>query len=222
MAKYSLIFLQLPGTLAILAFAPSNLGKLLALLTLWAFTFRKLSRPEIIFFIAVCTFFTVMNALSLRQGIFSFASPDILGMPIYELFMWGFYLLHLKRVVGGPVPNSKPTVVWTLAILYSVAFASIQDSTTLLIATGILLMVALLFFHQPHDLAYVGYLVLMGAAFEYTGVHSGEWSYPGNPIGGVPFWFITLWGGVGLFMRRLALPILTRYEEAASTISHNS
>jgi len=45
-------------------------------------------------------------------------------------------------------------------------------------------------------------------------VHSGQWGYPGNPPGGVPLWFITMWGGIGLFMRRLIVPILERNEKA--------
>jgi len=206
------LLLQVPAALAIIAFVPTNVGKLAALLILWTITFRKLSKVEAIFYVCVCIFFTVMNALSLKQGIFSFASPDVLGMPVYELFMWGFYLLHLKRLLGGPVAAGHRATIWTLALLYAAAFASIPDATVLLAVTGTLLLVGLVLFHDSHDLAYVGYMILLGAAFEYTGVHSGEWSYPGNPSGGVPFWFVTLWGGVGLFMRRLVLPILARYE----------
>lgn len=208
----ALLLLQIPVALAIIAFVPTNLGKLAALLVLWALTFGKLTKAEAIFYAAVCVFFTGMNAASLQQGIFVFAHPDVLGMPVYELFMWGFYLLHLKRVLDGPSPEGRRSVVWALAILYSIAFAAIPDAKILLAATGILLVIGLVLFHEPHDLAYTGYLILLGASFEYTGVHSGEWSYPGDPPGGVPFWFVTLWGGVGLFMRRLVVPILAKYD----------
>lgn len=212
MSKFLPLLLQIPVALAIIAFVPTNIGKLTALLVLWAITFRRLSKPEAIFYIAACVFFTAMNAASLKQGIFVFTKPDVLGMPVYELFMWGFYLLHLKRILGGPAPEGKRAAVWTLALLYAAAFAAIPDAKTLLAVSGTLLLFGLILFHEPLDLAYTGYLILLGAAFEYTGVHSGEWSYPGNPPGGVPLWFVTLWGGVGLFMRRLVLPILARYE----------
>lgn len=213
MQKILPLLLQIPAALAIIAWVPTNLGKLAAFLALWAVTFRKLSKPETIFYFCVCVFFTIMNAASLKQGIFAFSAPDLLGMPVYELFMWGFYLLHLKRVLGGPAPEGKRTVVWVLALLYAAAFATISQAGALLAVTGTLLLVGLILFHEPLDLAYVGYLILMGAAIEYTGVHSGQWHYPGDPVGGVPFWFITLWGGVGLFLRRLILPVLTRYEQ---------
>lgn len=212
MVKHLLLLVQVPATLAIIAWVPSNWGKLAALLALWVLTFRKLSKQEIIFFITVCMFFTAMNAASLQQGIFVFTNPDILGMPVYEIFMWGGYLLHLKRLLEGPAPESNRTIVWALALLYAASFASIPDANTLLAATSALLLVALVFFHEPLDLAYTGYLILLGALVEYTGVHSGQWHYPGDPVGGVPIWFITLWGGVGLFLRRLILPILRRNE----------
>lgn len=211
-AMYRLLplLLQIPATLAIIAWMPGNLTKLVALFVLWAITFRKLSEEEAIFCIGVCAFFTAMNVMSLRQGIFVFTTPDVWGMPVYELFMWGFYLLHIKRVLDGPVPEGKRAIVWGLALLYALAFASISDAQTLLSVTATLLAIALLLFHESMDLAYTGYLIILGAAIEYTGVHSGQWAYPGEPPGGVPFWFITLWGGVGLFMRRLILPMFNK------------
>ena len=52
----------------------------------------------------------------------------------------------------------------------------------------------------------------------------GNWSLapggddgPGDPPGGVPLWFITLWGGVGLFLWRLALPLLRRFGATPAT-----
>lgn len=212
-AMVALLLLQVPVVLAILVWVPGNFGKLAAFLVLWAVTFRRLSKPEVIFYFGVCIFFTIMNAMSLKQGIFAFTHPDVLGMPVYELFMWGFYLLHLKRVLDGPMPEGKRIVVWALALLYAAAFATIQDANRLLAVTGLLLTIGLILYHEPLDLGYTGYLILLGAAIEYTGVHSGQWHYPGDPPGGVPFWFITLWGGVGLFLRRLILPILMRYEK---------
>lgn len=203
---------QLPATALILAFVPSNIGKLMTLLVVWAITFRQISRNEAVLVLVICGFFTGMNAMSLRQGIFTFARPDVLGMPLYELVMWGFYVLHAKRVVQGP-PAPKPgATVWILALSYSGAFATIRDPALLLLASGALLIVALVRFHARHDFFYVGYMIVLGAVIEYAGVLSGEWSYPGNPLGGVPAWFVTLWGGVGFFLHRLALPIVARYE----------
>lgn len=210
------LLLQIPATMAILAFVPTNGGKLALLAPLWIGTFGRLARAEAALYVAACLFFTAMNAASLRQGIFAFAAPDLLGMPVYELFMWGFYLLHTVRVLGGPAPAERRAAAWVLALLYAAAFATIHDAGLLLAVTGALLAAGLALFHAREDLAYTGYMVLLGAAIEYTGVLSGQWSYPGHPPGGVPPWFVTLWGGVGLFLRRLVLPLLARAQARAA------
>ncbi|MDH4099366.1 MAG: hypothetical protein OEV28_02175 [Nitrospirota bacterium] len=172
-------------------------------------TFKRISREEAILFFIACIFFTIMNALSLKQGVFIFNHPDFLGMPWYELAMWGFYLVHTWRMVDGPLPTGPRTKAGLVALGYVVAFSVISDQHILLLVTAILLALGLFFFHERLDIAYTGYMVFLGATIEYTGVLSGEWHYPGDPWGGVPLWFITLWGGVGLLLRRLALPVLT-------------
>jgi hypothetical protein len=207
-----MLLLQLAGTLSILAWLPGNASKACALLALWLLTFLPVSRRELSFYCIACVFFTVMNALSLKQGIFAFRAPDLMGMPYYELFMWGFYLLHTMRMLDGPVPEGQRAKVWLIALLFAASFGAIPDQTVLFVVTAGLLILALAFFHEPLDLAYAGYMILLGAAVEYVGVWSGEWSYPGDPLGGVPPWFVTLWGGVGLLLRRLVLPILARFD----------
>lgn len=210
--------LQLTGTLTILAFVPTNGGKLLAFLVLWGFTFRCLSRPEWVLVMIASVFFTAMNAASLHQGIFSFSHPDMLGMPVYEVFMWSFYLMHTQRLIGGQPPAGRPIAAGALAGLYCVTFAAVPNATALLVLSGALLVIGLALFHEPLDIAYTAYFVFLGAAIEYTGVWSGQWHYPGDPLGGVPMWFVTLWGGVGLFLRRLVLPILDRHEKTRGAL----
>lgn len=210
--KRAILLLQFAATLLVLAFVPGNVAKAIVFLILWGASFGRVTRAEAVLFGAACCFFTIMNALSLQQGIFVFSRPDFLGMPVYEVFMWGFYLLHTRRMVGGPAPQGREAVAWVLAVLYAVAFGTIPDQGVLLVVTAALLIVALGFFHERLDFAYMGYMILLGAAIEYTGVLAGEWYYPGDPAGGVPPWFITLWGGVGLFLRRLVLPIVMRFE----------
>lgn len=208
MSNRILLSLQLAGTLVILAFVPGNVGKLLAFLVLWSLTFKSVSKREMVFYLIICSIFTFMNALSLKQGIFVFKNPDILGMPFYELFMWGFYLLHTARLINGSIPKSQNKQIGILALLFSAAFGIISDQSMLLYATAGLVGTCLLLHHEKLDLLYVFYMIALGALIEYTGVWTDQWAYPGKPIGGVPLWFITLWGGVGFFLRRLALPMI--------------
>lgn len=203
--------IQLPATALILAFVPGNVGKLIAMLILWILSFKAISRAELIFVSLVCAFFTAMNAVSLQHGIFAFKHPDILGMPVYELLMWGFYVLHTMRVLGTEAPQPRLGIMAPLTLAFSLAFGVISDGQTLLLVTSMLLIIGIACFHSKGDLAYTSYFVFMGAVFEYTGVHSGQWGYPGAPVGGVPLWFITLWGFVGLALHRLVLPILTKF-----------
>jgi uncharacterized membrane protein YoaT (DUF817 family) len=113
-------------------------------------------------------------------------------------------------MLGGPAPQGSRAAVWTLSILYAAAFSALQNPTDLLLVSAALLVLALILFHEPWDLAYTAYMIALGAAVEYTGVLSGQWHYPGNPISGVPLWFVTMWGGVGFFCRRLLLPLLPK------------
>jgi hypothetical protein len=211
-----IFLLQLGGALVILAAIPGNWFKLAAFIALWALTFRRLTRAELVLFVLACALFTAMNLAALHQGVFFFHHPDFLGMPVWEFFMWGFYVLHLIRMVDGPAPEGKLWLPLALAVAFAIPFSTIADAQHLLLATAIILGVALAFYHERLDLAYTGYMILVGALIEYTGVWSGQWGYPGNPPGGVPLWFVTMWGGVGLFTRRLVLPILRRYDKPAA------
>lgn len=206
--SYGWLVLQLLGTFLVLIAIPSTLMQALLLLVWWAVTFGPLDRREAVFFVLACAFFTGMNALALRQGIFAFATDDVLGMPWYELFMWGFYGLHLWRLIGGPAPQGNRFAGWVLAGLFAICFAVVADPWWLLMTTALVLVVSLLYFHDRWDLAYLSYAASLGAMIEYAGVWSGQWRYPGDPVGGVPLWFVTMWAGVGLFLRRLVVPAL--------------
>jgi hypothetical protein len=203
--------LQVGVTLVVLAWVPGSAAKTLVLLGLWALLFWPLSRVEWLMAGGVCLFFTGMNASALKQGIFQFREPDVLGMPVWELFMWGFYLLHVYRFWGDAVAadRRKTVLAWILGLLFAAAFAVITNQSQLFIVTVVVLLVAFGFFHDRLDLAYAGHMVLLGACIEYVGVHSGEWSYPLDVPGGVPPWFVTMWGGIGLFFRRLVLPLMS-------------
>jgi hypothetical protein len=206
-----LIAAQLPLTLIILTWAPGNLLRATLLLLLWAATFRTLSRGELAFGFVMCVFFTGMNSASIQAGVFTFTEPDLFGQPWFEFLMWGFYTLHALRLLDKQAPAFEPRFIWPLAVLYSACFPIFQGGLPLLTGTGILLSIGLFRYHERRDWIFVGYFAAMGAAFEYTGVHTGLWIYPDSPPGGVPLWFITLWGGVGFFLHRLALPLLHKF-----------
>jgi hypothetical protein len=199
---------QLALTLVVLAFVPTNPGKLLAFLAVWGITFRRLTRRELLCFCAICILFSLMDIAASAKGAFRFSHPDLAGVPVWEFFMWGFYVLHVIKMIGGPPPSGDRRVVLGLALITAIPFITITDPTLLLLVSSAALVLALAFFHERYDWAYFGYMIFVGAAVEYLGTWKGLWSYPSAPLGGVEFWFVTMWGGVGLFARRLALPLL--------------
>lgn len=203
-----LLGLQLPMTLASLAFVPGGWPKLVAFLLCWALTFGRITKPELLTYVLVSVLFSVMDISAVRQGAFAFDSPDLLGLPMWEFFMWGFYVLHCLRLLGGNTPDASRLTVVVLAVLFAVPFVVLNDPWQLLAASASVLAIALGFFHEREDFAYLGYMIFLGALVEYCGVWSGQWHYPGEPLGGVPLWFATMWGGIGLFTRRLILPLL--------------
>ncbi len=203
-----LLGIQLALTLALLALAPGGWAKLVALLLCWALTFGAITRLEVFIYVLVSALFSLMDIMAVRQGVFRFNSPDFLGLPIWEFFMWGFYVFHCLRFLGGPVPRVSRLAVVALAVLFAVPFVTLSNPWMLLAASAAVLAITLAFFHERGDLAYLGYMIVVGALVEYSGVWSGQWRYPGDPIGGVPLWFISMWGGVGLFTRRLIVPLL--------------
>ena len=199
---------QLLGTVAILGWVPGNGAKLATMVVLWGFTFGHLSRAELVTLAGVNLIFAGMNTAALARGIFRFDHPDLFGMPVYEYLMWGFYTLHTTRSLGGTSPCQPPVAAAIGAILFAMPFATIADPTLLLLASAVMLVACFVCFHEPMDWSYAGYMAALGGLVEIVGVGTGQWHYPHQPNGGVPFWFVTMWAGVGLFTRRLILPLL--------------
>jgi len=176
------------------------------MLLVWALGFGRVSRPELVFMIGVNLLFICMNLGALRKGAFRFTRPDALGMPMYEFAMWGFYTLNTIRFLDGKTPGGRRWLALIMATALAVTFSTVGDPGVLTLLSGIVLAISLALYSEPMDFAYAAYMVIMGALIENVGVWTGQWSYPGNPPGGVPSWFIPMWGGVGLFTRRLLLP----------------
>jgi hypothetical protein len=202
---------QLGATVAVLGWGPGgNLSKLLLMLVIWGVGFRYITGREILVITAVNLFFAVMNTAALTRGIFRFNHPDFIGMPLWEYFMWGFYTLHTIRFLGGPAPRARRIATLLAPVLFALPFAMIADPVLLLLASSAALALCFVLFRDKMDWIYALYMTIMGTLIEYVGVGTGQWRYPGEPYGGVPLWFLPMWAGVGLFTRRLLLPVLRR------------
>lgn len=201
------LLFQLVGTAVALGWVPGNAAKLITMAIIWLIGFGYISWRELLVMFAINGLFLVMNLGALRQGVFQFSYPDVLGLPVYEYFMWGFYVLHTFRFWQLPHPRGSLVRALIMAVLFALPFSTIADAGLLFLATAGVLAASFALFHEPADFAYAGYMVVVGALIEYVGVGTGQWHYPSPPYGGVPFWFVTMWCGVGLFSRRLFLPL---------------
>jgi hypothetical protein len=202
------MLVQILGSALIVAFVPGNVFKLIALLAWWLLTFRRLHLRELVLFVAADALFTVLDYLTLRQEIFTFTQPDFLLMPCYEPLIWGYLMLHTIHMVDGPVPAGRLLVPGLWFVAFAAPFLVLTNQVILFAVSATLLAVGLVIFHERYDFYYVGYFLIVGTMWEYVGVWSGQWRYPGDPPGGVALWFIPMWGGIALALRRLVLPLV--------------
>lgn len=206
------LLIQLAATAGILGWLPGNGLKLAAMVLIWAVTFGRISRRELLIMACVDVVFSVMDLGALENGAFRFLHPDWLGLPIYEFFMWGFFTLHALRFVAKtPVRRSLRFSI-TLAGVFALPFVFLAQPIPLFFASSVLLIAALAMLRDPVDFAYAGYMIAVGCLIEYVGVWTGQWAYPDAPLGGVALWFIPMWGGVGLFAGRLLGPLVLGQE----------
>jgi hypothetical protein len=203
--KRSLAAAQITFTLAVLAFVPGNFAKLALLLIGWILTFRQLTRKEWMAVIAINIIFVLNDIGAIKNGFFLFNEPDALGLPVWEFFMWGFYLLHLARLFP---PKQIPVVdvkVIVLAVVFSVLFAVVPDRSLLLALTVLVLTITLGLYRCREDFIYCAYMMLIGIAFEFVGIYFRLWSYPERNYWTALLQFEVMWGASGVFFRRLLI-----------------
>lgn len=195
-------------TLGVIHLVNTSLIILLILLPFWFFLFRPWNTEEIIIFFIASVFFLWQNYAVLKTGGFSFKYKDILLMPYYEPFLWGFYYLTIKRFIGEPPDSHKlHGKAFFGSILTGLCFSLFsKNSTILFISTLISTSILFMMFHERYDFYYALCALILGFIIEVFGVSTGLWSYPEPDFLGIPYWFATMWGSVGLLGRRFLIP----------------
>ena len=201
--KKTLLIFQLLLTLLILAFVPNNLLKLVLLLPVWWMAFGGLSRREWIVYFLVNVLFVGNDIGAIQNHFFQFTDPDVWGLPYWEFFMWGFYLLHLYRMFPPKVPKTLDLKLIVLALAFSQSFALIPDRNWLLLVTSGILLTTFYFYHEAEDFLYCFYLMLMGTAVETVGIFFHLWSYPETGYNAALVQFVVMWGAIGLYFRHI-------------------
>jgi len=201
-ARFGKAALALLGTLAILAFVPGTLLQAILFLIVWALLFWPLARHEWILVLVACLGFTAADISVTGNGVFTFSSKDVLGLPYFEPLMWGFFYLHAARLFPAKLPRALwPGIV--LALLVSAASA-LPGEAVVLTSLSVVLLGALMCFHTRTDLIYAGYFTVLGIVVESVGTRLGLWSYHiAHPL----LWWVLTWSLSGLILYRAALPV---------------
>jgi hypothetical protein len=202
------VLLVLASTLLIVLFAPSSLAVLLILLPFWWIVFRPWQLGELYSFVIATIFFLIQNYVCLKAGIFEFRHKDILLMPYYEPFMWGFYFTALKRFIAGSRKSPAFEMKSLIGLLAtSIAFSLFSKTSLFFAATIVSTLLLFVLFHRKLDIAYAVSALLLGFVVELFGVFSGLWSYPAPDFLRMPYWFSTMWISVGLLGGRFLMPL---------------
>jgi hypothetical protein len=206
--KKKLLILQLLLTFCILALPIVAGIKVAILLFLWLLTFIKITKKELFIFLAINSIFILSDIGAIKNGFFSFNEHDIGVLPYYELFMWGFYLLHAHRMLAGPYPKKSEKKVFILALLFTLTFILNPPGHGVLLLSGFILLISLYYFHNKADVRYILYLIVIGLIVEWIGLKYNLWQYSTNNYFLIITQIMIMWGASGLYFRRLAGPYI--------------
>lgn len=224
--------LRLVITCWIIGFVPGihwNTVKTMCLFLWWSFSFQfNIRMYELCFCMCFNLLFIALNYNALSKGLFQFKSNDFFLQPLYECFMWGFYVLHAMRCLGDEPPELKQGEEWQEVgvvglswLSFGLLFGVCENKWILSWVSLFLVVICLCMLHSgiQKDLQFILFFIGTGFCVEWTGLWCGEWKYPENQlisnkfIGNkekfqIPLWFIGMWGGIGFFLYRGALPLM--------------
>ena len=206
MTRVILLPCQLLGTFAILAFVSTGTLKAILLLLLWLITFWPIRKKELLLFVLINIIFVLSDLGAIRNNFFSFTNPDMGVLPYFEFFMWGFYLMHAKRMLNGPYPRPIEPAAVILALLFALIFVIAPIGNAMLILSASVLLLSLWKFHERGDILYLIYLSGIGVIVEWIGLYFNIWQYSQTYL--LSFvQIIIMWGAAGLYFRRIVGPL---------------
>ena len=203
------VLLALVCTLGILYTVVHSLAVFAVLVAFWAIIFYPWRLAEVFSFAIAAIFFLFQNYVCLKAGIFEFKVKDVLLMPYYEPFLWGFYFTALKRFVSGERKTLRFQTQSLVGLLVTAVAFSLFSRTPSLFFPATMISTLVLFglFHTRLDFYYAGCSLILGFIVELFGVSTGLWSYPAPDFLGIPYWFATMWINVGLLGYRFLIPL---------------
>lgn len=192
--------LRLIVFLAILAFVPESTFKFVAFSLFALIAFHPLSRIEFILFIFVNIIYFIMDAAAIHNQFFAFEFTQILGMPYYEMLVWGiYYLIALRSVSNHPIPKSHRYFFLSF-ICFLMAFNASPTPELRSIFCLIILIISLIFSFNKQSLMVIILFLVMGLSVEQTGIYKGFWYYPNEVTNYIPIWSYLVWVASGFYL----------------------
>lgn len=203
------MLLPLVLVLVSLALPISNEIKALNFLLIIFFLLRPKNLKEIAMIIIANIVFVVSDIAAVQSGFFKFTNPDLFGLPYWEFFAWGFWILYMYRLLPKHFPSNLQLAAVIGGVLFSQAFGIIESRELLLLVTILIIIVSLKFLHTINDYLYLGYLALVGMAVETVGLYFNLWTYPNSNLVLAAVQFVVMWAGVGLYFRNIIGPFIS-------------
>lgn len=178
--------------------------KMVGILLSFYFIYGAFTKEEVYLFVGVNIFFTFMNYMSIINGIFVFSHPNLIGLPWYEFFMWGIYVIHLKRITeiffkkeftSYPIGMVDFICVGLVITVFSIC----KDKSSV---TFLPLIINIFYLISKKSKLLVSnylYFIAIGGILELVGTNGGQWSYPQPDFFGVPFWYVNVFGSFALY-----------------------
>jgi len=164
----------------------------------------------------------ILNLLAVQNGVFTFAEQNVFGMPFYEYFMWGIYILFGYRHLIQSRYTKIQWHTWIAIVFFSIAFFGLQEHSLLkTVSTGFILFIATLFSYDKNEIRSVLFFIILGMSIEFVGVYFGQWSYGTDEINlfDVPLWLVSFWGGVGFVFYRVITPLFNTFSQKRDSIT---
>lgn len=195
---FAIIFM---ATVAVMVLLKNNFLALLVFLLLWVAPWKFYAKNDLIFFAIGFFSFLLLDIIVVAESVFSFSRPDFWGLPVYEPFLWGFYLIAINKIAASEEKFPRHNISCFLIILLLLSsYLIFKNNLCIFLAQAAILVITFIFWHKKSDVSYAFIAVVIGAIVEYVNVACNNWAYPS---GGVPIWFLTFWAAVGLLDNRL-------------------
>lgn len=158
--------------------------------------------------------FTPWEILMTRLEIVSYARPYFLGIAGWAPIAYGvgtgaaiFLFIALDRLLSAQIDYQGRNLVFEYLLLATIyVLILLFRASPYLLSLGLLLLLVLrlIFFHQPWDVLVFLIGACLGPTLELMLTNLNLYFFTEPDFLGMPYWLPLLWGGVALAVRRLS------------------